>query len=182
MYMHINEGQAMEPEGLNRRLVPTSILQLIGKTPLLELGRIVPPNCARILIKVESTNPTGSMKDRMALAMIEAGECSGRLQPGGHVVEYTGGSTGVSLALICAARQYPLSIVTSDAFSSEKRNHMAALGAKITIVPSVGGGMDEQLTRRDRGIAHSYSEPAQSARSPSELKIVDGRKRLQERF
>jgi cysteine synthase A len=87
------------------------------------------------------------MKDRMALAMIEAGERDGRLQPGDRVVEYTGGSTGVSLALICAARGYPLSIVTSDAFSVEKRNHMAALGAELTIVSSHGGGMDEALTR-----------------------------------
>jgi cysteine synthase A len=87
------------------------------------------------------------MKDRMALAMIAAGERDGRLKPGQRVVEYTGGSTGVSLALICAARGYPLSIVTSDAFSVEKRNHMAALGAELTIVPSHGGGMDEALTR-----------------------------------
>ena len=117
------------------------MLQRIGSTPLLELKRIVPEGCARILIKVESANPTASMKDRMALAMIEAGERSGRLGPGGRVVEYTGGSTGVSLALVCAARGYPLSIVTSDAFSAEKRNHMAALGAELTIIPSAGGGM-----------------------------------------
>jgi len=128
-------------------MIETSILQRIGGTPLLELKRIVPAGCARVLIKLESENPTGSMKDRMALAMIEAGERSGRLQPGGRVVEYTGGSTGVSLAFICAARGYRLSIVTSDAFSAEKRNHMAALGAELTIVPSVGGGMDAALTR-----------------------------------
>jgi cysteine synthase len=127
--------------------IDASVLQRIGGTPLLELKRIVPSGCARILVKVESANPTGSMKDRMALAMIEAGERTGRLRPGQRVVEYTGGSTGVSLALICAARGYPLSIVTSDAFSVEKRNHMAALGAELTIVPSKGGGMDEALTR-----------------------------------
>lgn len=125
--------------------IDASILQRIGRTPLLELKRTV-PGCARILLKVESANPTGSMKDRMALAMIEAGERDGRLRPGGLVVEYTGGSTGVSLALVCAARGYPLSIVTSDAFSAEKRNHMAALGAGLTIVPSIGGGMDAALT------------------------------------
>jgi cysteine synthase A len=124
-----------------------SVLQRIGGTPLLELRRVVPEGCARILVKVESANPTGSMKDRMALAMIEAGERTGCLKPGGRVVEYTGGSTGVSLALVCAARGYSLSIVTSDAFSAEKRNHMAALGAELTIVPSVGGGMDAALTR-----------------------------------
>src|SRR5215471_11413267 len=127
--------------------IDASVLRRIGGTPLLALGRVVPEGCARILIKLEGANPTGSMKDRMALAMIEAGERTGRLQPGGRVVEYTGGSTGVSLALICAARGYPLSIVTSDAFSVEKRNHMAALGAELTIVPSKGGGMDAVLTR-----------------------------------
>ncbi len=127
--------------------IARSVLGGIGNTPLLELRRIVARDCARILIKLESVNPTGSMKDRMALAMIEAGERDGRLKPGGRVVEYTGGSTGVSLALVCAAREYPLSIVTSDAFSIEKRNHMAALGAELTLVPSVGGGMDAALTR-----------------------------------
>lgn len=127
--------------------ISTSILQRIGHTPLVELRGIVPKGCARILIKIESDNPTGSMKDRMALAMIEAGEQSGRLAKGGRVVEYTGGSTGVSLAFICAARGYPLSIVTSDAFSAEKRNHMAGLGAELTIVRSDSGGMDAALTR-----------------------------------
>jgi cysteine synthase A len=135
-------GHANEPGRIG-----SSILNLIGRTPLLELRSIVPDGCARILIKIESANPTGSMKDRMALAMIEAGERSGRLSPGGRVVEYTGGSTGVSLALICAAHGYPFSVVTSDAFSVEKRNHMAALGAEVTLVPSIGGGMDETLTR-----------------------------------
>ena len=129
------------------RGIDTGIVQRIGGTPLLALQRIVPPGCARILIKVEGTNPTGSMKDRAALAMIEAGERKGQLKPGGRVVEYTGGSTGVSLALVCAARGYPLNIVTSDAFSAEKRSHMAALGADLTIVPSVAGGMDAALTR-----------------------------------
>ena len=134
-------------ESIRQPVIDASVLQRVGGTPLLELKGIVPNGCARILIKVESANPTGSMKDRMALAMIEAGERAGRLKPGGRVVEYTGGSTGVSLALVCAARGYPLSIVTSDAFSSEKRSHMAALGAQLTLVPSVGGGMDAALTR-----------------------------------
>jgi cysteine synthase A len=94
----------------------------------------------------------------MALAMIDAGERTGRLRPGQRVVEYTGGSTGVSLALVCAARGYPLSIVTSDAFSAEKRNHMAALGAELTIVPSQGGGMDEALTRNMIEAARAITE------------------------
>lgn len=127
--------------------IHASILDDIGGTPLVELRRLVPAGSARVLLKLESRNPTGSMKDRMALAMIEAGERDGRLRPGRRVVEYTGGSTGVSLALVCAVRGYPLSIVTSDAFSQEKRNHMAALGAELTIVRSAAGGMDAALTR-----------------------------------
>jgi len=138
-----------------RRLTATtsihsSILDRIGSTPLVELRSIVPAGSARILLKIESENPTGSMKDRMALAMIEAAERDGRLKSGGNVVEYTGGSTGVSLALICAAKKYPLHIVTSDAFSLAKRDHMRALGAELTIVKSENGGMDAALTRHDR--------------------------------
>jgi cysteine synthase len=126
--------------------IHSSILERIGSTPLLELRSIVPERSARILIKIESENPTGSMKDRMALAMITAAEMDGRLKSGGNVVEYTGGSTGVSLALICAAKRYPLHIVTSDAFSLQKRDHMRALGAELTLVKSLDGGMDEALT------------------------------------
>jgi cysteine synthase A len=111
-----------------------------------------------VLLKLESENPTGSMKDRMALAMIEAAERDGRLKPSGPVVEYTGGSTGVSLALVCAAKRYPLSIVTSDAFSIEKRNHMAALGAELTLVPSQSGGMDAALTRNMVEAARQIAE------------------------
>ncbi len=130
-----------------RGSIHASILDRIGGTPLIALRKLVPANGARILLKLESENPTGSMKDRMALAMIEAAEEDGRLKPGGSVVEYTGGSTGVSLSLICAVKGYPLDIVTSDAFSAEKRNHTKALGASLTLIKSVGGGMDAALTR-----------------------------------
>jgi cysteine synthase A len=122
------------------------LLDTIGRTSLLPLARIVPENSARILIKAEYENPTGSMKDRMALAMVDAAQADGRLQPGGSVVEYTGGSTGVSLAFVCAAREIPLRIVTSDAFSREKRDHMAALGADLTLIPSPTGGTTRALT------------------------------------
>jgi cysteine synthase A len=125
----------------------SSILDRIGNTSLLALRHIAPDNGARILLKLESENPTGSMKDRMALAMIEAAEADGRLKPGGSVVEYTGGSTGVSLALVCAVKRHPLHIVTSDAFAREKLKHMEALGAKLHIVPSDSGRMTEKLTR-----------------------------------
>ncbi|HWS71275.1 MAG TPA: pyridoxal-phosphate dependent enzyme, partial [Thermoanaerobaculia bacterium] len=118
-----------------------TILDRIGHTSLLPLRHIVPANGARILLKLENENPTGSMKDRVALAMIEAAEKDGRLPAGGAVVEYTGGSTGVSLSLVCAVKRHPLHIVTSDAFSSEKLDHMQLLGATLQIIPSDGGGM-----------------------------------------
>lgn len=124
-----------------------TILDHIGNTSLLALRRIVPESGARILLKLESENPTGSMKDRMALAMIEAAEADGRLQAGGSVVEYTGGSTGVSLSLVCAVKGYPLHVVTSDAFSREKLDHMKILGARLQIVESESGRMTEKLTK-----------------------------------
>ncbi|HUI55595.1 MAG TPA: cysteine synthase family protein [Bryobacteraceae bacterium] len=123
------------------------ILQCIGNTSLVALQHVVPKNGARILLKLESENPTGSMKDRMALAMIEAAEADGRLAAGGSVVEYTGGSTGVSLSLVCAVKRHPLHIVTSDAFAREKLDHMRILGARLQIVQSESGGMTEELTR-----------------------------------
>jgi cysteine synthase len=123
------------------------ILQNIGHTSLLPLRKIVPKHSARILLKLENENPTGSMKDRMALAMIEAAEADGRLTGDGSVVEYTGGSTGVSLALVCAVKGYPLHIVTSNAFAREKLEHMKILGARLQIVHSESGGMTEKLTR-----------------------------------
>src|SRR3954465_913970 len=124
-----------------------NILDSIGNTSLLPLRKIVSKNGARILLKIEAENPTGSMKDRMALAMIEAAEADGRLGQGGSVVEYTGGSTGVSLALVCAVKRYPLHIVSSDAFAAEKLDHMKILGAQLQIVPSESGRMTEKLTR-----------------------------------
>jgi cysteine synthase A len=127
--------------------LPQDILQRIGNTSLLALRNIVPGNGARILLKLENENPTGSMKDRMALAMIEEAEADGRLAAGGSVVEYTGGSTGVSLALVCAVKGYPLHIVSSDAFAREKLDHMRILGARLEIVASDGGRMTEKLTR-----------------------------------
>lgn len=124
-----------------------NILHCIGNTSLLALRNIVPENGSRILLKLENENPTGSMKDRMALAMIEAAEADERLRADGSVVEYTGGSTGVSLSLVCAVKRYPLHIVTSDAFAREKLEHMKILGARLQIVRSESGGMTEKLTR-----------------------------------
>jgi cysteine synthase len=127
--------------------LPRDILSRIGHTSLVPLRNVVPVNGSRILMKLEAENPTGSMKDRMALAMIEAAEADGRLETGGSVVEYTGGSTGVSLSLICAVKGYPLHIVTSDAFSREKLDHMQLLGAELQVVQSDSGRMTEKLTR-----------------------------------
>lgn len=127
-------------------ILARSILGCIGGTRLLPLQHLVPQTSAKILLKLETENPTGSMKDRMALAMVTAAETDGRLKPGGAVVEYTGGSTGVSLSLVCAAKRIPLQIVTSNAFSKEKRDHMTALGAQLTLVPSATGGTTKELT------------------------------------
>ena len=115
------------------------VLDAIGSTSLVRLRSIVRPGAAAILAKLEWENPTGSLKDRMARAVISRAEEDGRLKPGDTIVEYTGGSTGTSLALVCAARRYRLRIVSSDAFSREKLDHMAALGAELTLVPSEGG-------------------------------------------
>ncbi len=122
-----------------------SILSAIGNTSIVQLRKVVPDNCADIFVKLEWENPTGSMKDRMALAVISCAEADGRLKPGYTVVEYTGGSTGASLALVCAAKGYRIQIVSSDAFSQEKRDHMRALGADLTLVPSEGGLSTKKL-------------------------------------
>lgn len=121
------------------------ILDAIGNTSLVRLQKIVPSNGAEILVKLEWENPTGSMKDRMANAVISRAEADGRLKPGSTVIEYTGGSTGASLALVCAAKGYRIKIVTSDAFSPEKLNQMMALGADLTLVPSEGGLTTKKL-------------------------------------
>ena len=122
-----------------------SALEAIGETSLVPLRRVPPAGCAKIFVKLEWENPTGSMKDRMARAVIERAESDGRLKPDGFVVEYTGGSTGASLAFVCAAKGYRLRIVTSDAFSRDKLDHMTALGAELTVAPSEGGRTTKKL-------------------------------------
>ncbi|MCJ7708326.1 MAG: cysteine synthase family protein [Anaerolineales bacterium] len=137
-----------------------SVLDAIGNTPLIELRRVVPSGSARVMAKLEMASPTGSMKDRMARAVIEAAEASGRLRPGGTVVEYTGGTTGVSLAFVCAAKGYKLRIVYSDAFSEEKALMMRALGAEITLVPSDNKGITEKLIKEMIAAARIISQQA----------------------
>jgi len=124
-----------------------SVLDGIGNTPLIQLERVVPAGSARVLAKLEWANPTGSMKDRMARSAIEGAERRGDLKPGGTVVEYTGGTTGISLAFVCAAKGYNLEIVFSDAFSDEKRHTMKAFGANLTDVKSDGGRITAALIK-----------------------------------
>ena len=121
------------------------VLGAIGNTSIVRLRKVVPPGSAAIFVKLEWENPTGSMKDRMAGAVISRAEEDGRLRPGDTVIEYTGGSTGTSLALVCAAKGYGIRIVSSDAFSREKLDHMAALGARLTLVRSEGGLTTKKL-------------------------------------
>ena len=115
------------------------MLGAIGRTPVIRLERLAGPDVAEVWVKLENANPTGSYKDRMALAMIEGAERSGRLKPGQTVVEYTGGSTGSSLAFVCAVKGYKLRIVTSDAFAAEKLRTMRAFGAELEVIPSPEG-------------------------------------------
>jgi cysteine synthase A len=120
-------------------------MRAIGKTPLIKLEKLSGPGCADIYVKYEGANPTGSMKDRMALSMIEGAEKRGRLKPGGTVVEYTGGSTGSSLAMVCANKGYRALFVSSDAFAKEKLQTMRAFGADLEVVPSGNGLITAKL-------------------------------------
>ena len=124
-----------------------NVLESIGNTPIVQLRKVVPSNCARIVAKLEWANPTGSMKDRMAKEVIEHAEAKGQLEPGGTVVEYTSGTTGISLAMVCAAKGYAFHAVFSDAFSDEKRLAMKAFGAQITDVPSDRKKITEELIK-----------------------------------
>ena len=128
--------------------VVDSVLQTIGRTPLVRLQRLVPRGSADVFVKLEYFNPTGSYKDRMALAMIEGGERRGALRPGMRVVEYTGGSTGSSLAMVCAMKGYRFHPLSSDAFAVEKLDTMRAFGADLEIVPSDGGKVTPALFDR----------------------------------
>jgi cysteine synthase A len=135
-----------------------SMLQAVGGTPLVRLDKVVPEGAADVLVKLEWFNPTCSYKDRMALAMIEEAERRGDLRPGMTVVEYTGGSTGSSLAYVCAAKGYRFRVVSSDAFSPEKIRTMQALGAEVTVVESEGGKVTPDLVTRMVAQAREYAQ------------------------
>ena len=137
-----------------------SVLDAIGNTPLVRLRRIAPPDAADVLVKLEFYNPTGSYKDRMALAMIAGAEARGALRSGMRVVEFTGGSTGSSLAMVCAAKGYRFVVLSSDAFSQEKLRTMTAFGADLRIVPSESGKVTPALFDKFRTeIAKLAAEP-----------------------
>lgn len=140
------------------RGVVDSSLAAIGDTPVVRLHRIVPDGSAQVLVKIEAGNPTGSYKDRMALAIIEEAERSGALRPGQRVVEYSGGSTGSSLAYVCAVKGYPCTIISSDTFSEEKIRTMRAFGADVVLVPSNGGLITPDLFDRMRDVLDGIVE------------------------
>ncbi|HLJ98546.1 MAG TPA: cysteine synthase family protein [Streptosporangiaceae bacterium] len=133
-------------------------LAAIGNTPVVRLSRMAGGDCAEVWVKLEAANPTGSYKDRMALAMIEAAEADGRLRPGQLVVEYTAGSTGSSLAFVCAIKGYPLRVVSSDAFAPEKIKTMRAFGADVELVPSPEGVTPDLIPAMRRRAAEIVAE------------------------
>ena len=122
-----------------------TVWQAVGNTPLVKLNKVVAPGGGNIFVKMELQNPTGSMKDRMALGLIARAESDGRIRAGTTIVEYTGGTTGASLAFVCAAKGHRIHVVSSKAFSQEKLDQMVSLGAQLTLVPYDGGGITKQL-------------------------------------
>jgi cysteine synthase A len=147
-------------ESVTPPAVSNSVLRTIGRTPAVRLQRLVPAGSADVIVKLEYFNPTGSYKDRMALAMIEGAERRGALRPGMRVVEYTGGSTGSSLAMVCAMKGYAFHPLSSDAFAAEKLDTMRAFGADLEIVPSDGGKVTPALFDRFKArIAELTKDP-----------------------
>ena len=138
--------------------IVSTILQAIGNTPVVKLRKVVADKSADVLVKLEYYNPTGSYKDRMALAMIEGAEARGALRPGMQVVEYTGGSTGSSLALVCAVKGYRFTPISSDAWAREKLETMRAFGADLQVVHSEDGKITPELIQRIRAEAERLAQ------------------------
>ena len=137
--------------------VRESVLSAIGNTPVVRLRSVVDDRCADVIVKLEFYNPTCSYKDRMALAMIEGAERRGTLTPGMRVIEYTGGSTGSSLALVCSVKGYPFIALSSDAWSEEKLRTMRAFGAEVRLFPSEGGKVTPGLIQTLKAEAERLS-------------------------
>src|SRR5271154_4966275 len=138
--------------------VRDSVLQAIGNTPVVRLKKILSAEMAEVLVKLEYYNPTGSYKDRMALAMIEGAEARGDLKPGMRVVEWTGGSTGSSLALVCAIKGYRFTPISSDGFAAEKLRTMRLFGADLEIFPAENGKLVPELYQRMKRRAEELAE------------------------
>jgi len=159
----------------------TGGLAAIGNTPVVRLARMADDACAEVWVKMEAANPTGSYKDRMALAMIEAAEADGRLRPGQPVVEYTGGSTGSSLAFVCAVKGYPLRIVSSDAFAEEKIRTMRAFGAEVELIPSPDGITPDLIPSMMRRAAEIAAQTGAFATDQfNNADMIEGYRRLGE--
>ena len=160
---------------------PSGGISAIGGTPVARLAHLADEGCAEVWVKMEAANPTGSYKDRMALAMIEAAEADGRLRPGQLVVEYTGGSTGSSLAFVCAVKGYPLRIVSSDAFADEKIRTMRAFGAEVELIPSPDGITPDLIpSMMSRAAEIAVQTGAFATDQFNNTDMVDGYRRLGE--
>ena len=156
-------------------------ISAIGGTPVVRLAQLAGEGGAEVWVKMEAANPTGSYKDRMALAMIEAAEADGRLRPGQLVVEYTGGSTGSSLAFVCAVKGYPLRIVSSDAFAEEKIRTMRAFGAEVELIPSPDGITPDLIPAMMRRAAEITAQTGAFATDQfNNTDMVEGYRRLGE--
>src|SRR6266487_4844379 len=138
--------------------IAASVLRAIGSTPVVRLRKLVQPDCADVIVKLEYYNPTGSYKDRMALAMIEGAEARGELRAGMRVVEWTGGSTGSSLAMVCAIKGYHFTPISSDGFSKEKLQTMRLFGGDLEIFPAEGGKLVPELYQRMKRRAEELAQ------------------------
>jgi len=148
----------VQSNGIRGNAIRDSVLQAIGNTPVVRLRKVVTPSMADVLVKLEYYNPTGSYKDRMALAMIEGAEARGELRPGMRVVEWTGGSTGSSLAMVCAIKGYRFTPISSDGFAKEKLQTMRLFGADLEIFPAEGGKLVPELYQRMKKRAEELAQ------------------------
>lgn len=146
---------------LQRPSVAESVLDLIGATPMLRLSRVAPPDAAEIVAKLESVNPGGSVKDRIARAMIEDAECSGALQPGDAIVEPTSGNTGVGLALVCAVKGYRLILTMPEDMSRERRRLLERFGAEVLLTPAIEGMTGAVFAAEELAAEPGYFMPQQ---------------------
>ncbi|HET9019935.1 MAG TPA: cysteine synthase A [Acetobacteraceae bacterium] len=132
-----------------------NILETVGNTPVVRINRLAPPD-VNLYVKIEAFNPLGSVKDRLALGVIEAAEQSGELRPGQTVVEATSGNTGIGLAMVCAQRGYPLVITMAETFSVERRKLMRFLGARVVLTPAAERGMGMVRKAQELAAAHGW--------------------------